>query len=127
MIGPEVYAAPRAKRSASTIRTFIDTLQKVDALIIAGQAKSHCVAWTISDLLEDIQQTDPRWRARSTCWRTAPPPVVVPGADFTEAGDGPLRGFAEAGMHRVKSTDPSRKLGRCIPALQYTEVLNVHL
>src|SRR5512143_2662326 len=37
---------------------FIARLKDVDVLLIAGQAKSHCVAWTISDLLEDIGNTD---------------------------------------------------------------------
>jgi len=29
----------------------VEKLQTFDAVVIAGQAKSHCVAWTIDDLL----------------------------------------------------------------------------
>ena len=31
----------------------IERLLRFDAVVIAGQAKSHCVAWTIADLLDD--------------------------------------------------------------------------
>ena len=85
---------------------FIDKLQKVDALVIAGQAKSHCVAWTISGPARGY----PGKRIRR--W-----PESVPAGGLHVAGGGagsrlqPRRTkafvrFAEAGMHRVKSTDP---------------------
>ena len=88
--------------------SFIEQLQEVDTLIIAGQAKSHCVAWTVSDLLDDIQATDPCTREESLSarrlhlagggagrWIT---PTQRPNKAFVR--------FAEAGMNSVKSTDP---------------------
>ena len=74
-------------------------------MIVAGQAKSHCVAWTLDDLLDGTPALGARASA-STCSRTAPP-VVVPGAvDFREEADAAFARFAEAGMHVVRSTDP---------------------
>jgi len=38
----------------------LETLIKSDMVIIAGQAKSHCEAWTIEDLLNEILVVDPK-------------------------------------------------------------------
>ncbi len=54
VIGPEVLTGPMDEMLGSTITKFIQQLQEFDRLIIAGQAKSHCVAWTVSDLLDEI-------------------------------------------------------------------------
>jgi nicotinamidase-related amidase len=77
----------------------------VDALIIAGQAKSHCVAWTISDLLDDIRITDPDLAKKVYLLEDCTSPVVVPGADFTDQADEAFETFAQAGMNVIKSTD----------------------
>ena len=75
-------------------------------MVVAGQAKSHCIAWTIDDLLED------EIRARGCAERTylledCTSPVVVPGAvDYTDEADAAFERYAEAGMHVVQSTTP---------------------
>ena len=55
LFGPEITAlfngTPVPRNAA-----FVDKLLKFDVLVIAGEAKSHCVAWTIDDLLGDILQ-----------------------------------------------------------------------
>jgi nicotinamidase-related amidase len=82
-------------------------LQEVDRLYIAGQAKSHCVAWTVSDLLEDIQATDPELAQKVYLLEDCASPVVVPGVvDHTDAAHEAYLGFAKAGMKIVKSIDP---------------------
>jgi nicotinamidase-related amidase len=80
-------------------------LKEVDRLVIAGQAKSHCVAWTIADLLSDLRNEDPALADKIYLLEDCTSPVVVPGADFTEQADEAFSRFAEAGMHLVKSTD----------------------
>jgi nicotinamidase-related amidase len=85
--------------------SFIKELEQVDALIIAGQAKSHCVAWTISDLLDDIRVTDPVLVKKVYLLEDCTSPVVVPGADFTDQADDAFDAFAQAGMNVIKSTD----------------------
>ena len=106
VIGPEVLTGPMDETIGERNPRFIEKLQEVDALIIAGQAKSHCVAWTVQDLLEDIQKTDASLAGKVYLLEDCTSPVVVPGADFTDQADAAFARFAQAGMHRVKSTDP---------------------
>ena len=78
-----------------------------DRVIIAGQAKSHCVAWTVSDLLTEIQQTDTELAKRVYLVDDLTSPVVVPGVvDFTEPADEAFAKVSDAGMHVVQSTEP---------------------
>ncbi len=89
------------KKNAS----FIDKLLGFDAIIIAGQAKSHCVAWTIDDLLTEILARDPNLAKKVYLLEDCTSPVVVPGVvDFTEQADAAFLRFAQAGMNVVKST-----------------------
>jgi nicotinamidase-related amidase len=105
VIGPEVTNGPKGEKLGEHNDKFIDALKKVDALVVAGQAKSHCVAWTISDLLDDIKAADESLTNKVYLLEDCTSPVVVPGADFTEAGNQAFERFADAGMHLVKSTD----------------------
>jgi nicotinamidase-related amidase len=75
-------------------------------VIIAGQAKSHCVAWTIADLLSDIHAVDERLVERVYLLEDCTSPVVVPGiVDYTAQADAAFARFAEAGMHIVRSSE----------------------
>jgi nicotinamidase-related amidase len=105
VIGPEVTRGPRGEVLGEHSPKFVESLREVDALIIAGQAKSHCVAWTISDLLYDINKTDPSLAKKVYLLEDCTSPVVVPGADFTDQADEAFAGFARAGMNLVRSTD----------------------
>lgn len=85
----------------------IDELLGYDALIVAGQAKSHCVAWTVADLLTEIRKRDPALAANVYLLEDCSSPVVVPGvADFTNQAEAAYRDFESAGMHLVRSTTP---------------------
>ena len=85
---------------------FIEQLQQYDRLIIAGQAKSHCVAWTVSDLLEEIALLDLELAKKVYLLEDCSSPVVVPGVvDHTDAADAAYERFAKAGMNVVKSTE----------------------
>ncbi len=105
VIGPEVTRGPRGETLGEHNSQFIELLQQADQLIIAGQAKSHCVAWTISDLLDDIRRTDDSLARKVCLLEDCTSPVVVPGADFTDQADQAFEKFAAAGMRRVRSTD----------------------
>jgi nicotinamidase-related amidase len=90
---------------------FIEQLQQYDRLFIAGQAKSHCVAWTVSDLLEDIALTDLELAKKVYLLEDCTSPVVVPGVvDHTDAADAAYERFAKAGMNIIKSTQPIAEL-----------------
>jgi nicotinamidase-related amidase len=106
VIGPEVLSGPMGETLGEHNNRFIQELEQADKLIIAGQAKSHCVAWTVSDLLEDIKSTDPELARKIYLFEDCTSPVVVPNVvDHTDAADKAFARFAEAGMKIVKSTD----------------------
>ena len=106
VIGPEVERGPQNEILGAHNDKFVETLKSVDRLVIAGQAKSHCVAFTISDLLSDLQKEDPALASKIYLLEDCTSPVVVPGADYTDQADEAFARFAEAGMHLVRYTDP---------------------
>ncbi len=107
ILQPEVFQDHRNRAIAQKNTALIDRLLTFDAVLIAGQAKSHCVAWTIADLLTEIQARRPSFANRVYILEDCMSPVVVPGiVDFTEMADQTFQGFAEAGLNRVQSTDP---------------------
>ena len=84
----------------------IEKLLTFDAVVVAGQAKSHCMAWTIDDLLED-EAAGERLAERTYLLEDCTSPVVVPGVvDYTDEADAAFERYAAAGMHVVRSTDP---------------------
>lgn len=86
---------------------FMKTLTNFDRLIIMGQAKSHCVAWTVADFLNEISAVDPALAKKVYLVEDCMSSVVVPNVvDFTESANKTFDGFAKAGMNIVKSTDP---------------------
>ena len=105
VIGPEVERGPQGEILGEHNNQFVETLKGVDRLVIAGQAKSHCVAWTIADLLSDLQKVDPALAKKIFLLEDCTSPVIVPGADYTEQADAAFTKFAEAGMHLVKSSE----------------------
>ncbi len=106
VLRPEVLDTAGGKAIASENAQFVEMLLSYDAIVIAGQAKSHCVAWTIDDLLTQILPRDPTLVKKVYLLEDCTSPVVVEGADFTEQADAAFRRFADAGMHVVRSTDP---------------------
>jgi len=107
VLGPEVLHGPNGEELAPQGEKFFDKLERFDAVLIAGQAKSHCVAWTIADLLEKILARDRKLVEKVYLLEDCTSPVVVPGVmDFTEQADDAFRKFAGAGMHVVRTTEP---------------------
>ncbi len=106
-IGPEILTDASGKPLGQKNEALLQKVRDFDAVIIAGQAKSHCVAWTIEDLLADIQAHDPRLATKVYLLEDCTSPVVVPGVvDYTEQAEAAYRRFAAAGMHLVRSTEP---------------------
>ncbi len=105
-IGPEALTGPMGETLGTRNSKFIEHLLQVDRLYIAGQAKSHCVAWTIADLLEDIQAVDSELAKKVYLLEDCSSPVVVPDVvDHTDAANEAFAKFEQAGMKIVKSTD----------------------
>jgi nicotinamidase-related amidase len=107
VLEPEVRHGPKGEELAPRSEKFFRKLQEFDAVLIAGQAKSHCVAWTIADLLEKILARDRKLVEKVYLLEDCASPVVVPGVmDYTEQADAAFNKFAEAGMHVVRSVEP---------------------
>ncbi len=106
ILGPEVLTGPMGETLGVRNPKFIQQLQNVDRFYIAGQAKSHCVAWTVSDLLDDIQATDTDLAKKVYLLEDCSSPVVVPGVvDHTDAANEAYVRFANSGMKIVRSMD----------------------
>ncbi|HEX6203876.1 MAG TPA: isochorismatase [Thermoanaerobaculia bacterium] len=111
-LGPEVTHDHRGRRIAGEgegggSQGLLHALLDYDRVVVAGQAKSHCLAWTIEDLLGGLRRRDPALARKVYLLEDCTSPVVVPGVvDFTEPADAAFARFAAAGMHVVRSTDP---------------------
>jgi nicotinamidase-related amidase len=106
MLGPEVTEGPDGDHLGGKNTNLIEKLLTFDAVVIAGQAKSHCMAWTIDDLLgdEDVRE---RLAERTYLLEDCTSPVVVPGVvDYTDEADAAFERYEAAGLHVVRSTDP---------------------
>jgi nicotinamidase-related amidase len=107
MLGPEVTEGPDGDSLDGRNTDLIDKLLTFDAVVVAGQAKSHCLAWTIDDLLSDDDVRERRLAERTYLLEDCTSPVVVPGVvDYTDEADAAFERYAEAGMHVVRSTNP---------------------
>jgi len=107
VLGPEVTEGPDGERLGGHNVELVEKLLGFDGVVIAGQAKSHCVAWTIDDLLRSPVVGERELAEKVYLLEDCTSPVVVPGvADYTDEADAAFTRFAEAGMHVVRSTDP---------------------
>jgi nicotinamidase-related amidase len=106
ILRPEVLTGFDKQPIAQKNTSLIKQLLEYDAVIIAGQAKSHCVAWTIDDLLTEIKQVDSTLTKKIYLLEDCTSPVVVPGVvDYTEQANHAFARFADAGMHIIQSTE----------------------
>ncbi|WP_222597839.1 cysteine hydrolase family protein [Euhalothece natronophila] len=105
VLRPEVTEDQHGNAIAQENRPLIEQLLSFDQLLIAGQAKSHCVAWTVDDLLTEIQQKDPKLANKVYLLEDCTSPVVIPnGTDFTEQAAQEFTRFKNAGMSLIDST-----------------------
>lgn len=91
---------------------FYKALIGADALVIAGQASSHCVKSTIEDLLGGIKAEDPDLAKKVYIMRDCMSAVAIPDgkggfyADYTKEAEEALDLFQNEGMNVVRSVDP---------------------
>jgi nicotinamidase-related amidase len=112
VLRPEVLSRFDGAALAQRNTQFVQTLLAADAVIIGGQAASHCVKSTIDDLLGEIAAQDPALAKKVYLLTDCMSAVTVPdgkggfAVDFTTQAETALQKFADAGMHLVRSTDP---------------------
>jgi nicotinamidase-related amidase len=93
--------------------SLFEKLMAHDRVYVFGQAKSHCVLETLRDLERECRRVEPGLLARTFILEDAtspvPPPPLEPlpeALDFPRVAEKAFRGFAEAGMHLVRTSDP---------------------
>ena len=107
MLGPEVEFDLEGEPLGKRNQPLVERLLQYDAVVIAGQAKSHCVAWTIEDLLSDPNVRERGLEEKVYLLEDCTSSVVVPGSiDYTDEADAAFARFAESGAHLVASTTP---------------------
>lgn len=107
ILRPEVLTGPGGETIAQKNSAFMKALLEKDVVIIGGQAMSHCVSWTIDDLLTEILAKDPALAKKVYLLEDCTSPVVIPGIiDYTDEANASFKKFRDAGMHVVRSTDP---------------------
>jgi nicotinamidase-related amidase len=107
MLGPEVDVDLEGEPLGARNQPLLERLLRYDAVVLAGEAKSHCVAWTIEDLLSDPNVRERGLEQKVYLLDDCTSSVVVPGAvDYTDEGDTHFARFAESGAHVVRSDVP---------------------
>jgi nicotinamidase-related amidase len=107
VLGPEVATSSEGETLVGRSDRLFRLLEEFDALVFAGQAKSHCVAWSIADLLGQVQARNRDLARKIVLLEDCTSPVVVPGVvDFTADADAAFARFREAGAHLARSTEP---------------------
>jgi len=106
VIGPEVTHAHDGTELARRNADFLEILRQSDAVVIAGQAASHCVKSTIDDLLYHMEEELARkvYILRDGMSSVTVPDPTRPGElafDFTPQAEAALERFREAGMNVV--------------------------
>ena len=107
MLGPEVEYDLEGEPLGKRNHPLVERLLQYDAVVIAGEAKSHCVAWTIEDLLSDPNVQERGLQEKVYLLEDCTSPVVVPGSvDYTDEAEGHFARFAASGAHVVRSEQP---------------------
>jgi nicotinamidase-related amidase len=107
MLGPEVEVDREGEPLGRRNQPLLEELLRFDAVVIAGQAKSHCVAWTIDDLLSDPNVRERGLEEKVYLLEDCTSSVVVPSSvDYTDQGDQAFARFAASGAHLVRSDVP---------------------
>jgi nicotinamidase-related amidase len=102
VLGPEVLRGAAGEPLGTRNAALVEHLLGFDGVLVAGQAQSHCVAWTVADLLREVPEIAPRLYLLEDCSS----PVVVPGIDYTDDADAAFARYADAGAHVVRSAEP---------------------
>jgi nicotinamidase-related amidase len=108
VLRPEVLSRHDGGTLAQKNTRFFEKLIAADAVVIAGQADSHCVKSSIDDILTEIvDKGNPELAEKIYVMQDCMSSVVIPGIlDFTDEAEAAHKRFQDAGMKLVNSTDP---------------------
>lgn len=113
VLSPEVRRDFEGRPIAERNQRLIDRLLAEDAIVVGGQAASHCVMSTLDDLVEAIQARDPALAQKLYVLKDGMSAVAVPDparpgqylADFTPQAEAAFVRWAAAGAHVVSCAD----------------------
>jgi nicotinamidase/pyrazinamidase len=103
ILGPEVPAP--GETGGDMNRAFLEILARADAILIAGEAESHCVLETVEDLVEEFGH-QPAMLRKIFFLRDCTSPVLHPEIDFHAIALDRFAEFARMGINFIASTDP---------------------
>jgi nicotinamidase-related amidase len=91
-------------------QALLDLVLSYDMIITIGEASSHCVADSVSDLLDEIEERDPKMADKLYIVEDCMSPVVIvlgdPNLDFTPVAKKMFDRARSVGAHVVRSTEP---------------------
>lgn len=103
-ISPEVSEDAQGNLLVERDKTLLEKVINYDRVLIAGQAKSHCVAATLDDLWKEIQAVNPKLVEKVFLLDDCASAVVIPGVvDYTDEAEKAFMRFEKAGMQRITS------------------------
>jgi nicotinamidase-related amidase len=103
----EVHEDAHGRPLGSQHRGLLRSIFDYDRVVIAGQAKSHCVAWTVQYILDSADELGNDPMQRTYLLEDCTSPVILPGIhDYTDEADLAFAAFKAAGAHLVRSTLP---------------------
>ncbi len=112
VLAPEVLVRHDGVELDRRNETLIDWLLEADALIVAGQAASHCVRHTVDDLLAEMASRSvpaARLHLLADCMSAVAAPNPEKSgefvADFTPEVEASMKRWREAGVHIASSED----------------------
>jgi nicotinamidase-related amidase len=112
VLAPEVRRVGELEVGVFNTQLF-ERLMAHDRIYVLGQAKSHCVLFTLRDLRRECEQRDPSlldriWILEDAMSPVTPPPLdpLPPALDFPKVADQGIAELAAAGMHVVRTSDP---------------------
>jgi nicotinamidase-related amidase len=107
VLRPEVGTDASGRAVERPNRALLDHLLSFDRILVAGEAKSHCVEWTVDDLLDEAVCRDPALARKVVLLEDCMSAVVVPGVvDFTDQADAAFKRFASRGARRASTGEP---------------------
>ncbi len=103
ILRPEVHVPGHPQGGMNT--DFVDALDEYDFIVIAGEAASHCVLESVSDLVEVFKHT-PEKLDRIFVLRDCTSPVRHPTVDYAALVREQFEHYAKLGIRFIESTDP---------------------
>ncbi len=102
VLQPEIHVPDHPGGGKS--QELLDLLQSADRLLIAGEARSHCVLETVEDLVEEFSGR-PELLGRMYVLLDCTSPIRHPSVDYEATTNERFAEFARKGVRLVRSTD----------------------